>query len=134
MIRAEVVCDRCGETAEMVEDDVTPEGWEDGIIYLRGVTGPEPDLCPDCVSSLTEWWRRGDSTYRGLAEQQDAGGFVVTTTYRPVDFQVGDRVHAHLHRPHRHGTVESVDPLTVLWDDGWMERVANKYALELVEP
>lgn len=132
MIRSEVVCDRCGETAEMGEDGVTPEGWDNGIIYLRGLTPSDLDLCPDCVSSLTEWWRCGDSARRGLAEQQDAGGFVVSTS-GGVPFNQWDRVQGR-----RIGTVTHVYPVSeaakVVWDDGPGEIVRFHHIEPLVEP
>lgn len=61
-------CDRCNTVAEIrkVEDSY---GWGktvyfqyNGPKYNRSILSksnvPEPDVCPDCLKQLHEWWTR----------------------------------------------------------------------------
>jgi hypothetical protein len=51
-----LTCDRCGFTAELVDDDCL-RGWEKQFKSIS--IFPRVDLCADCRSSLISWFRDG---------------------------------------------------------------------------
>lgn len=54
-------CDRCGREADRPEDGEN-HGWQIAGFPDPNHTNtmpPKADLCPDCRTSLVQWWRGG---------------------------------------------------------------------------
>jgi hypothetical protein len=72
-----LACDRCGAVSELLDDGVH-RGWQtigspcpDGGFIGFGEIPPIADLCPDCRTSLIQWWRE-KHPLKGFSSARDS--------------------------------------------------------------